>query len=123
MSVVAPGAATQVSVNVTAGNPLVSLHLSNMPTHDQVRFYFGDGTNLNVSDPAALLNLNRNYRLIDRYRMLYDPDTGARYDSNNDPTPGNEYEAWVYKTSIRLYLAGEWIANETVNVPVIIPVL
>ncbi len=123
VNVIAPGAATQVTVNVTDGSPTVNLQLSNLPNHDQVKFYFGDGTRQYISDVGATLNLDHDYRLKDTFQMLYDPDTGARYDSENDPTPGNEYNAWVYKTSIRLYLAGEWVDNETVNVAVVIPVL
>lgn len=123
VSVMPPSAATQVVITVTSGSPVVTLQLSDLPPHDQVRFYFGDGTSQYISDAVNTMNLDRDYRLKDTYRMIYDPDTKARYDSENDPTPGNEYDAWVYKTSIRLYLGDVWVDNETVNIPVVIPVL
>jgi mono/diheme cytochrome c family protein len=121
VNVVLPAAGTQISVTTTAANPTVHLLLSSLPPHDQIKFYFGDGTRLYVDSDTANYAFNRDYRLRDTYFKLYDPDTGQRYDPLNDPTPGNEYEAWVYKTSVRLYQGLTWV--ETVNIQVIIPVL
>ncbi len=121
VNVVRPSAGTQFSVTVTPDSPTVSLLLSTMPEHNQIKFYFGDGTRLYVDSDTVNYVFNRDYRLIDRYRMLYDPDTKVRHDPENDPTPGNEYEAWVYKTSVRLYQDLTWV--ETVNLQVIIPAL
>ncbi len=100
VNVTAPGPATQVQVGTTAGSARVTFTLSDLPPHDQLRFYFGDGTRQFISNGDASYSLVRDYHLLSR----------------NLNASGTAYE---YKTSIRVHLGGETV--EVVNVTVTIP--
>ncbi|MCK4379046.1 MAG: PKD domain-containing protein, partial [Deltaproteobacteria bacterium] len=105
VNVTNPDPSTAVQVVATAGSPGVTLSLSNLPTHDQIKFYFGDGTRQYVSDGGATFDLSRNYRLRDTY--LKDTDTNGILDS------------YIYKTSIQIKNAGVMV--EVINIYVVIP--
>ncbi len=105
VNVTNPNPSTSVLVTTTPGSAGVTLSLSNLPPHDQIKFYFGDGTRQYVSDGAGAYVMNRNYRLRDKY--LKDTDDNGTLD------------AYVYKSSIRINNADTMV--EVVNVEVIIP--
>ncbi len=105
VNVTNPNPATSVQVSTTAGSPGVTLSLSNLPTHTQIKFYFGDGTRQYISDSGAAYVMSRNYRLRDTY--LKDTDANGTLDS------------YVYKTSIQVINASDIV--EVINVGVVIP--
>ena len=105
VNVTNPNPSTSVLVTTTPGSSEVTLSLSNLPPHDQIKFYFGDGTRQYVSDSGAAYALSRNYRLRDKY--LKDTDDNGTLD------------AYVYKSSIRINNADTMV--EVINVEVVIP--
>jgi len=81
VNVVVAGPMTQVNLITTPESQAVVLQLSNMPVHDQIKFFFGDGTRQYVSDAVATYTMNRNYRFDSRYLKYYDPDSGIYFNS------------------------------------------
>ncbi|MBN2333600.1 MAG: hypothetical protein JXO49_05355 [Deltaproteobacteria bacterium] len=98
VSVVPPGAETGITATVTPGSPSVILSLSNMPTHDSLYFYYGDGLREQVYSSDSNYSHTHNYRLRDKYLLA-----------------GN----YTYQTSVRIYLAGALV--ETIQTTVVIP--
>ncbi len=90
---------TQYSLSgISAGNPTVTINLSAIPTHDELYFFFGDGTRLSVSDSGGSYSMVRDYRLRDTFLH------------------GTNYE---YTTSVQVKNAGAIV--EVINIPVVIP--
>ncbi|MCK4378278.1 MAG: hypothetical protein KAW01_02995, partial [Deltaproteobacteria bacterium] len=105
----------------SAGIATFGINLGTIPAaHDELYFFYGDGTRLSEAPhSAATYSANHDYRLRNTFLKLYDPDTGAAHDPLNDPTPGNEYNAYVYQLSVQVKNVGAIV--EIVNVQVVIP--
>lgn len=77
---------------VTVASPQVTIDLSNIPAHEDLYFFFGDGTRLNVADVNAVdggsYQMIRNYRLKDMFLKDTDDDTVL--------------DSFVYTTSIQV---------------------
>ena len=102
VNVTNPDPSTLVQVSTTAGSPGVTLSLSNLPVHTQIKFYFGDGTREYINDSSGTYTLLREFRLRDMF-------LNAAGDT------------WEYTTSIRIYNGDETVA--VINVRVSVPVL
>ena len=87
---------TQYTLGVSS--PTVTINLSAIPTHDELYFFFGDGTRLSESDSGGSYLMVRDYRLRDTFLH------------------GTNYE---YTTSVQVKNAGAIV--EVINIPVVIP--
>jgi len=99
-------AATSASASgMVSGSASATINLSNIPAHDQISFFFGDGTRLSVADGDGVtaggsLSQAHSYRLRDTF---FDGGTST-YD---------------YTTSVQVKNAGAIV--EVINIDVVIP--
>ncbi len=87
---------TQYTLGIA--NPTVTINLSAIPAHNELYFFFGDGTRLSVSNPNGTYQMVRDYRIRDTFLH------------------GTNYE---YTTSVQVKNAGAIV--EVINIPVVIP--
>ncbi len=99
VSVIPPGPSTVLTYTATAGSPAVTLTLQNIPVHDMLYFYYGDGRRERVYDSGTDYVKIHNYRLRSRYLVA---------------------GSYVYLTTVRIYQGGTLV--ETVQTTVSIPV-
>ncbi len=98
VNVVVPGPQTSFTYSATAGSPSVILSLSNLPTHDMLYYYYGDGRRERVYHTGAVLAHGHNYRLRSRYL------SGGSYN---------------YLTSVRIYNGTTLVetVQRTISIP------
>jgi len=98
VNVVVPGPQTTFTYSATAGSPSVVLSLANLPAHDLLYFYYGDGRRERVYHSAAAIDHTHNYRLRSRYL------SGGSYN---------------YLTSVRIYDGTTLVetVQDTVSIP------
>jgi hypothetical protein len=136
IQVVRHQAVTGNSVTVTnAAAGTVQIDLATIPAHDQLYFFFGDGTRLSVADgdgvtAGGAYQIVRNYRLRSTFLKYFDSDSGINFASeaaynayyalpeNTDANVNNQVYQYVYTASVQVKNAGVMV--EVVNFDVII---
>ncbi len=130
-------AATTALVSGTAsGSASATIDLSNIPAHDQLYYFFGDGTRLSVVDgdgttAGGTNQVVRDYRRRSTFLKYFDPDSGINFASEaaytayyalpeNDDTghDANQVYQYVYKASVQVKNDGAMV--EVINFDVII---